>query len=124
MGFANTLNGGARRDTVREDIDTKEITYMSAAELAKLQAPMPLPLAGYFIKDGEYGKQVTVIVDDGKNDPYGVNLPKRYVEKFEGLADEAIDAILDGKVAIGSIEGDVKTPKGKTTMVTFIDLED
>ena len=40
MGFANSLNGSARRDTVREDIDTKEINYMSAAELAKLQAPM------------------------------------------------------------------------------------
>lgn len=124
MGFANSLNGSARRDTVREDIDTKEINYMSAAELAKLEAPMPLPLAGFFIKDGDYGKQITVIVDDGKNDPYGVNIPKRYVERFEGLDDDAIDAVMQGRVAIGSIEGDVKTPKGKTTMIEFIDLED
>ena len=124
MGFANSLNGSARRDTVREDIDTKEINYMSAAELAKLEAPTPLPLAGFFIKDGDYGKQVTVIVDDGKNDPYGVNIPKRYVERFEGLDDDAIDAVMQGRVAIGSIEGDVKTPKGKTTMIEFIDMED
>ena len=124
MGFANLLNGGKRRDTVREDIDTKDINYMSAAELAKINPPLPLPLAGFFIKDGDYGKQLTVIIDDGKNDPYGVNMPKRYVDKFEDMPDDAIDAILDGKLAIGSIEGGVKTPKGVTTMVEFIDLDE
>ena len=123
MGFANSLNGSARRNTVRKDVDTKTITYISAAELAKIEAPMPLPLAGFFIKEGEYDKQITVSVDDGKNDPYGVNIPKRYVERFEALDDEAIDACIEGRVAIGAVEGDVKTPKGKTTMIEFIDVE-
>lgn len=123
MGFAESLNGDKKRDTVRADIDTKNIQYLAAAELAKLEPPMPLPLAGFFIKSGDYGKQITVIVDDGKNDPYGVNLPKRYVDKFDSLPDDGIDAIINGHVGIGSIEGGVKTPKGITTMIDFIDIE-
>lgn len=122
MGFAASFNGNARRDTVREGIDTKDIDYMGAADLAKMNPTLPLPLAGFFIKNGKYGKQVTVIVDDGVNDPYGVNLPKRYVDRFEAADDEAIDAIMSGRVAIGNIDGDVDTPNGKTTMIEFVDL--
>lgn len=122
MGIANKLNSN-RKQTVREDIDTGSITYISAAELSKTQPPYPLPLAGFFIKDGEYGHQVTLIIDDGKNDPYGVNIPKRYVEKFEGLTEDEIDEIISGKSAINNITPDVKTKKGKTTTIEFIDLE-
>ena len=121
MGIANKLNS-SRKQTVREDIDTGSITYISAAELAKTQPPYPLPLAGFFLKDGEYGRQVTLIVDDGEN-VYGVNIPKRYVEKFENLTDEEVNEIMTGKSAINNITPEVKTKKGKTTMIEFIDLE-
>lgn len=121
MGIANKLNSN-RKQTVREDIDTGSITYISAAELAKTVPPYPLPLAGFFMKDGEYGRQITLIVDDGKN-VYGVNVPKRYVEKFEGLTEEEIDDVINGKSAINNITPEVKTKKGKTTMIEFIDLD-
>lgn len=120
MGIANKLNSN-RKQTVREGIDTKELTYIKADELAKTNPPYPLPLAGFFIKDGEYGKQVTLIVDDGQ-ELYGVNIPKRYVEQFEGLDADDIDEIVNGRVGIQSIQANVKTPKGKTTMIDFCDM--
>ena len=120
MGIASKINSG-RRQTVREGVDTKEITYISAAELAKTNPPYPLPLAGFFMKDGEFGRQVTLIVDDG-TDVYGVNIPKRYAEMFEDLTNEDIEAIKTGALGISSITPDVKTPKGKTTMIEFEDI--
>lgn len=120
MGIANKLNSN-RKQTVREGIDTKELTYIKADELAKTNPPYPLALAGFFIKDGEYGKQVTLIVDDG-NELYGVNIPKRYVDQFEGLEVDEIDEIVNGHVGIQSIQTGVKTPKGKTTMIEFCDM--
>ena len=120
MGIAGKLNSN-RRQTVREGIDTKDLTYISAKELAKTNPPYPLPLAGFFIKEGDYGKQVTLIVDDG-HEIYGVNVPKRYVEQFESLSDDDIEEILDGKVGISEIQGNVKTPKGNTVRIEFADI--
>ena len=124
MGIANKLNGNQRKDTVREGIDTKDIGYISAADLAELDSKdFPLPLAGFFIKTGDYGKQVTVIIEnDGEYT--GVNLPKRYVDMFEGLDADEIEAVKAGKLLIASAEGNVKTPKGKTTMIEFVDLDE
>lgn len=121
MGLADKFSN-KRKNTVREGIDTKEIGYISAAELADF-APeaFPLPLAGFFIKDGDYGKQVTVIAE-ADTGIFGINLPKRYVEMFEDLTPEEIEDIKEGKLAISGAEGDVKTPKGKTTMIEFSDL--
>lgn len=121
MGIANKLNSG-RRQTVREGIDTKDISYISAKELALTNPPYPLPLAGFFLKDGEYGRQVTIIVDDGKN-IYGVNIPKRYTDMFEGLTEDEIEVVKNGGLLISKITADVKTPKGKTTMIEFEDAE-
>lgn len=120
MGIASKLNTG-RKQTVREDISTKDISYIKADELAKTNPPYPLPLAGYFLKDGKYGKQVTLIVDDG-NDVYGVNVAKRYTDMFEGLTDEEINEVKAGKLGIQSITCDVDTPNGKTTIIEFCDL--
>ena len=121
MGLANRFNSG-RKQTVREDIDTKELTYLKAEELGKTNPPYPLPLAGFFLKDGEYGRQVTLIVDDGK-EVYGVNVPKRFTEMFEDLTPEEIEDIKEGKLAISNIQGSVKTPKGKTTVIEFVDMD-
>ena len=122
MGLADKLSN-KRKNTVREGIDTKEIEYISAASLADF-APeaFPLKLVGFFIKDGDYGKQVTVIAETDV-DIIGIDLPKRYVDMFEDLTPEEIEDIKEGKLAISGVEGDVKTPKGKTTMIEFTDLE-
>lgn len=121
MGIAAKLNNG-RKQTVREDIDTKDIQYIKADELAKMNPSYPLRLAGFFIKDGDYGKQVTIIVDDG-NDVYGVNIAKRYTEMFEDLNDDEVEDVKAGKLAISEIKPNVSTPKGKTTYIEFIDVE-
>lgn len=121
MGIASKLNNG-RKQTVRDDIDTKDIQYFKADELAKMNPTYPLPLAGFFIKDGDYGKQVTLIVDDG-NDVYGLNIAKRYTDMFESLTESEIEGIKNGGLAISEIKPNVATPKGKTTYIEFIDIE-
>ena len=121
MGIANKLNTG-RKQTVREDIDTKELEYMSAAEYAESKPKLPVHLAGFFLKNGEYGEQVTVIVDDPKQGVIGLNIPKRYAELFKDLTDDEIEAVKDGDLMIAKIEPGVKTPKGKTTMIEFADV--
>lgn len=120
MGIAQKLNTG-RKQTVRKDIITKDIMYIKADELAKTNPLYPLPLAGYFLKDGKYGRQVTLIIDDGK-EVYGLNVAKRYAEMFEGLTDEEIDDIKAGKCGISRITCNVDTPNGKTTVIDFCDL--
>lgn len=121
MGLSSKLNGGGRK-TVRDGVDTKTLTYIKAAELGLTEPPYPLRLIGFFIKDGEYGEGVTVIVKD-KKDMYGVNLPKRYVEKFKSLTDEEVEGLISGDTGISDIKVDVKTPKGKTTMIEFCDMD-
>ena len=122
MGIASKLNSG-KKQTVREGIDTSEIEYIKIDELAKGKPTLPLKLAGFFIKNCEkYGKQVTLIVDDGK-DVYGVNVAKRYTEMFEALTDEEIEDVKAGKLAISEIKPDVDTPKGKTTYIEFVDID-
>ena len=120
MGIANKLNSG-RKQTVREGIDTKDIPYMNIKDFAGTNPDYPVSLAGFFIKTGEYGEQVTLIVMDDEQ-PTGLNIPKRYVEDFKDLDPDEIDDIINGKLAISGITVDVKTPKGKTCMIDFIDL--
>ena len=67
MGIANKLNTG-RKQTVKEGIDTKDLEYMSAADYADTKPKYPVHLAGFFLKNGEYGEQVTIIVDDPKTE--------------------------------------------------------
>ena len=118
MSLSTLLNGG-RKQTVREGIDTKDIPYMSAADFAATNPEFPVSLAGFFIKNGDYGEQVTIIVMNGE-DPTGLNIPKRYVDDFKDMDQDDIDAVINGELAIESIETNVKTPKGKTTMINFI----
>jgi hypothetical protein len=120
MGIANKLNSG-RKQTVREGIDTKDLRYLSAAEYAKTNPDYPVSLAGFFIKNGEYGEQVTLIIMDGET-PTGLNIPKRYVDMFKDLEPDEIDEIINGHLAISAITPDVKTPKGKTTYIEFEDV--
>lgn len=121
MGIAQKLNTGMKQ-TVREGIDTAEIKYFKADEVLEMNPVFPLPLAGFFLKDGDYGKQVTIIADDGK-EVFGINVAKRYTEMFEDLTDDEIEDVKAGKVGISSITPNVKTPKGKTTVIEFVDID-
>lgn len=121
MGLASKLNT-SRRITVPESINTKDIEYMSAADFADSKPDYPVTVAGFFVKKGEYGDQVTLIVYDGE-DPVGVNIPKRYTDMFKEFTDDEVEDVLDGKLVITKIEKDVKTKKGKTTAITFGDVE-
>ena len=122
MGLANKVNGQGK-STVREGIDTKELEYIKIDELATMKGiKFPVRIIGFFIKDGDYGKNCTLIVDTGK-EVLGVNVPKRYAEKFEAYDEAEVEEIKDGGLGIGEIKLDFQTPKGKTTMIEFVDME-
>lgn len=122
MGIANKLNSG-RRETMPENINTKELTFIKAAELAKLNPPYPLPVLGYFINTkGDYGASVTLAVKSG-NDVLGVNIPSRYVEQFKDLTDDEVQDILNGGLQITGIKAGVKTKNGVTCFIEFEDVE-
>ena len=122
MGIANKLNSG-RRETMPESINTKELTFIKAAELAKLNPPYPLPVLGYFINTkGDYGASVTLAVKSG-DDIIGVNIPSRYVDQFKSLTDEEVQDILNGGLQITGIKGGVKTKNGVTCFIEFEDVD-
>lgn len=122
MGLANKLNSG-RKDTMPADIETKELTYIKAAELAKSNPPYPMPVKGFFINNkGDFGPSLTVVVEI-KGEYIGINTPKRYVDMFEDLTSEEIDDILNGGLQITNIRAGVKTKNGITSYIDFEDVE-
>lgn len=122
MGIANKLNSG-RRETMPENINTKEMTFIKAAELAKANPPYPLPVLGYFINTkGDYGASVTLAVKVN-NDILGVNLPSRYVDQFKELTDDEVSDILNGGLRITGIKSGVKTKNGITCFIEFEDVD-
>lgn len=122
MGIANKLNTG-RRETMPENINTKELTFIKAAELAKANPPYPLPVLGYFINTkGDYGPSVTLAVKVN-NDILGVNLPSRYVDQFKDLSDDEVADILNGGLQITGIKDGIKTKNGVTCFIEFEDVD-
>lgn len=122
MGIANKLNSG-RRETMPENINTKELTFIKVAELAKANPPYPLPVLGYFINTkGDYGPSVTLTIKVN-NDILGVNLPSRYVDQFKGLSDDEVADILNGGLRITGIKDGVKTKNGVTCFIEFEDVD-
>lgn len=122
MGIANRLNSG-RRETMPENINTKDMIFIKAAELAKANPPYPLPVLGYFINTkGDYGASVTLVVKVN-DDILGVNLPSRYVDQFKELTDDEVADILNGGLQITGIKGGVKTKNGITCFIEFEDVD-
>lgn len=64
----------------------------------------------FFNSSGKYGESVTVITSPET----GVNLPKRYVPLFKGLADEEIAEITSGHVTLVNIRP-IETKSGDST---------
>lgn len=122
MGIASKLNSG-RKETMPENIDTKDLTYIKAAELAKTNPPYPLPVKGFFINNkGDYGPSLTLVVEIG--DEYiGINTPARYVDMFKDLSADEIDDILNGGLIITGIRSGIKTKNGVTAFIDFEDVE-
>lgn len=122
MGIANKLNSG-RRETMPENINTKDMTFIKAAELEKANPPYPLPVLGYFINTkGDYGASVTLAVKVN-DDILGVNLPSRYVDQFKELTDDEVADILNGGLRITGIKGGIKTKNGITCFIEFEDVD-
>lgn len=122
MGIANKLNSG-RKDTMPETINTKDLTYIKAAELAKSNPPYPMPVKGFFINNkGDFGPSLTVVVEI-KGEYIGINTPARYVKMFDELTSEEIDDILNGGLQITNIRAGVKTKNGITSYIDFEDVE-
>ena len=115
MGIANKLNSGRRR-TMPEDLNLDDIQYVKAKDIAFSEGD-PLVIRGFIIKDGDYGKGLTLYTDD-----LGINVPKRYVEMFEDMSDAEVADVLAGKLGISSIEAGIKTKQGVTVAIEFTDL--
>ena len=122
MGIANKLNS-SRRETMPEDINTKELTFIKAHELAKMNPPYPIPILGFFINNkGDYGPSVTLAVNIN-GEILGLNLPSRYVDMFKDLDDYDVKDILNGGLQITGIKGGVKTKNGTTCFIEFEDVD-
>ena len=122
MGIAGKLNS-SRRETMPEDINTKELTFIKAHELAKTNPPYPIPILGFFINNkGDYGPSVTLAVNIN-GDILGLNLPSRYVDMFKDLDDDEVQDILNGGLQITGIKGGVKTKNGTTCFIEFEDVD-
>lgn len=116
MGLANRLNRG--KETVAEGINTKELDYVKAADIA-FEEGEPIRLKGFFIQSGKYGESITLVTDNN----LGINVPSRYVNMFKEYTDDEVEQIKAGKLGISSIKADVETKNGRTTMINFIDLD-
>lgn len=116
MGLANKLN--SNRQTVADGIDTKELDYVKAADIA-FEDGDPIILRGFFIQSGKYGESITLVADNN----LGINIPSRYVQKFKEYSDDDVELIKAGKLGIAAIHKDVETKNGKTTTLDFIDLD-
>lgn len=122
MGIASKLNSG-RRETMPADVDTKDLVFMKAAELAKTNPPYPMSVKGYFINNkGDYGPSITVVVKVA-GDLIGINCPSRYVDMFKDLSDEDVENILNGGLQITEIKAGVKVKNGTTCFIEFDDVD-
>ena len=118
MSLAKKVNGG--NSTVRNGIDTKDLAYVKAGEIAFQEGEDEIILAGFFFQEGKYGKSVTLVTDDGR----GVNIPSWYVKRFESYTPEEIEEIKAGKLKITSIDPEYQSKNGVTTLINFADVED
>ena len=106
-----SLNKGSK-STIKDGINTKEMSFVSLKEYVGKDIK---PDGFFFTDKGKYGRQV-VVVADGKK----INIPKRYVETFEGIRDnaDALEAFLGGSVILTNIRA-IDSDNGKTVCFDF-----
>lgn len=120
MSLSSRTRGGGRV-TLPKDIKLEDLTYTKARDLVGDKFE-PMPLVGFFFKNGKYGKEITLVVNRG-GELLGVNIPNWYIKTFEELTDEEVNEILEGKQALESVEA-FETQGGNTSYrVNFIDVE-
>lgn len=120
MSLSSRTRGGGRV-TLPKDIKLEDLTYTKARDLVG-DTFDPMPLVGFFFKNGKYGKEITLVVNRG-GELLGVNIPNWYIKTFEELTDEEVNEILEGKQALESVEA-FETQGGNTSYrVNFIDIE-
>ena len=87
MSLAARTRGGGRV-TLPNDIKLEDLTYTKARDLVGDKFE-PMPLVGFFFKNGKYGKEVTLVVNRD-DELLGVNIPNWYIKTFEELTDEEV----------------------------------
>lgn len=101
--------------TVREGVDLSTLEFRPLKNYIGQQ----IAVDGFFFTDGKYGRQVVVVGNGAK-----INLPSRYVEKFEMIEADAemLQAVLDGKLILADIKA-IATNNGNTTVFEFVTKE-
>lgn len=96
------------RRTVKESIDTNEMEFKPLKDYCG----QTVKCNGFFFTDGKYGEQVVVVGETTL-----INMPKRAVEQFKQISadDEAVKAVLDGKLVLTDIKM-AETKNGTTTI--------
>lgn len=112
MLFEN-LNLSSR--TVKEGIDLGQLEFKPLKDFIGQN----IYVDGFFFTDGKYGRQVVVVGNGAK-----INLPSRYVEKFEMIESDAemLKGVLASKLVLTNVKS-IDTNNGKTTTFTFATRE-
>ena len=97
--------------TVKEGIDLATLEFKPLKDFIGQN----ISVDGFFFTDGKYGRQVVVVGNNAK-----INLPSRYVEKFEEIEGNAemLQGVLDGKLVLTDIKS-ISTNNGWTTTFKF-----
>lgn len=95
------------------NIDLNEGTKgVKLADYLKKTKNAPIVPAGFiFTEKGQYGKSVGIVLDEDTL----VWLPKHCVETFEGLNDEEVEGVLNGRMRLENFKK--YTNKNGTTIV-------
>lgn len=97
--------------TIKEGVDLSKMEFKPLKDFIG----QTIYVDGFFFTEGKYGKQV-VVVGNG----YKINLPSRFVEKFETIDGDAemLEAMINGKLMLTNIEP-LATNNGTSTSFRF-----
>ena len=101
--------------TLREGIELSMLEFKPLKEFIG----QDIVVDGFFFTEGKYGKQVVVVGNNAK-----INLPSRYVEKFEQIESNAemLKGVMDGKLVLTNVRS-IATNNGNTTTFLFTTKE-
>lgn len=107
-----TLNSSDHKKTVRDGISTKELPEVKISDFIGKE----IPVDGFFINSGKNGDWVVVITDGKK-----VSMPTQYTDQFKAIRDndEALKAMMDGKLKLVNIRAYTTKEKRNTHLLDF-----
>lgn len=118
MSLSEKTRGGGR-NTLPNNFKLEGVSFIKAKDLVG-DLFDPMPLVGYFFKNGKFGKEIALVAKRS-GELVGINIPNWYIGIFENLTDDEVQEILDGKQAIESVEA-FETQSGNIShRINFID---